>query len=429
MNIRATVEERLAQIAAGDPAVFTRVYRTEALAAADAADARRKAGISLGPLDGKIISIKDLFDVAGETTTAGSAYLRDAAPAASDALIVRRLRRAGAVIIGKTNMSEFAFSALGLNPHFGTPGNAADPQRIPGGSSAGAGVTVANGTSDISIGSDTGGSVRVPAALNGVIGFKPTARRIPLQGAFPLSQTLDSIGPLARTVADCARTDAIMAGIEPVELQPTTLAGLRIGVPRGQLMADLEPIVADAFDKTLERLSAAGASIIDHSIEDLLSAMAEASAISPIVNIEAATVHADHFDALEGKIDRRVHQRIALGRNVSAAVYIRLLQRRGDLIDAFDRRLSDVDVLACPTAATTAPLTAPLLDDDDAFTRANKLMLRNTTVGNFFDLTSISLPLPDLARPAGIMLCARSGQDQRLLEIAAVVEKVLSARR
>jgi len=212
MSVRETVEERLARIAEGAPAVFPRLYAEQARAAADAADARRRDGISLGPLDGAMVSIKDLFDVAGETTRAGSILLADAAPARTDAPVVARLRRAGAVILGKTNMSEFAFSGLGLNPHYGTPGNAADPACIPGGSSSGAGVSVGQGTSDIAIGSDTGGSVRIPASLNGVVGFKPTARRVPLEGAFPLSYALDSLGPLARTVADCAAADAVMAG-------------------------------------------------------------------------------------------------------------------------------------------------------------------------------------------------------------------------
>ncbi|MGN6144609.1 MAG: amidase family protein, partial [Mesorhizobium sp.] len=202
------------QARAGDERVFTRLYIEPARAAADAADARRKAGFTLGPLDGVIVSIKDLFDVAGEPTLAGSVLRRTAPPAEADAAVVMRLRRAGAAIIGKTAMTEFAFTAIGDNPHTGTPGNAADASLIPGGSSSGAGVSAAEGTSEIAIGSDTGGSVRIPAALNGVVGFKPTARRVPLSGAFPLSPTLDSIGPLARSVAQCAAADAVMAGEE-----------------------------------------------------------------------------------------------------------------------------------------------------------------------------------------------------------------------
>ena len=241
-SVRDQLEIILARLAAraGEERVFTKLYAEAARAAADASDARKRAGVTLGPLDGTIVSIKDLFDVAGEPTTAGSLMLRTAAPALRDAVIVSRLRQAGAVIVGKTNMTEFAFTAIGDNQHYGTPGNAADASRIPGGSSSGAGVSVGEGTSEISIGSDTGGSIRIPASLNGVVGFKPTARRVPLAGAFPLSATLDSIGPLARTVAQCAAADAVMAGEEPAALTPIALAGLRIGIPRGVLFGDTE---------------------------------------------------------------------------------------------------------------------------------------------------------------------------------------------
>jgi len=426
MSIRETVEARLARIAEGDPAVFTRLYPAEARAAADAADARRRDGISLGPLDGTIVSIKDLFDVAGETTRAGSILLADAAPARADAPVVARLRRAGAVILAKTNMSEFAFSGLGLNPHYGTPGNAADPARIPGGSSSGAGVSVGQGTSDVAIGSDTGGSVRIPASLNGVVGFKPTARRVPLEGAFPLSFSLDSLGPLARTVAECAAADAVMAGAEPVPLEAFPVADLRIGVPRGLLFTETEPLVAEAFERALACLSRAGARIVDHPIDDLLTAMDAALPDGSLAAIEAAAIHADWLDGEAGRYDPRVHRRIVAGRTATAARYIRTLRSRAELIAAFDRHLAPIDVLALPATATTAPLTAPLEADDAAFLAANRLMLRNTAFGNFLDLTGLSLPMPGLSRPAGLMLLARHGQDHRLLAIGAGVEVALA---
>ncbi|MBE7246205.1 MAG: amidase, partial [Actinomycetospora chiangmaiensis] len=360
MSVRAIVEDRLARIGAGDPAVFTRLYPEQARAAADAADARRRAGISLGPLDGAIVSIKDLFDVAGETTTAGSVLLADAPPARADAPVVARLRRAGAVILAKTNMSEFAFSGLGLNPHYGTPGNAADPARIPGGSSSGAGVSVGQGTSDIAIGSDTGGSVRIPASLNGVVGFKPTARRVPLAGAFPLSHSLDSLGPLARSVAECAAADAVMAGEEPAPLEAFPLADLRVGVPRGLLFTETEPLVAEAFERMLALLSRAGARIVDHPIDDLLAAMDAALPDGSLAAIEAAAIHADWLDGQAERYDRRVHRRIVAGRSTPATRYIRTLRRRAELIADLDRRLAPIDVLALPATAATAPLTAPL---------------------------------------------------------------------
>ena len=427
-TVRDKLETILARLAgrAADERVFLRLYEDAARAAADAADLRQRAGVSLGPLDGAIVSIKDLFDVAGETTLAGSRALRDGPPAETDAVIVRRLRQAGAVILGKTNMVEFAFSGLGLNPHHGTPGNAADPLRIPGGSSSGAGVSVAEGTSEISIGSDTGGSARIPAALNGIVGFKPTARRVPLDGAFPLSPSLDSIGPLARDVQDCADADAIMAGEEPRPLTPFPLAGLRIGVPRGRLFLETEPMVEEAFAMALSRLSRAGAGIVDHDIEDLLEAMTDTTASASIASIEAAEVHADWLDARAREIDPRVRWWIARSGRVPAPVYIRMLRRRRALVAAMDERLSPLDVLALPTAAISAPLTAPLETDDKLYNRMDWLILRNTMFGNQFDLTAISLPIPAFERPVGFMLVARHGHDRRLLEIAAGVERAFA---
>ena len=427
-KVRDKLETILARLDArvAEEKVFLRVYREAARAAADAADARREAGTSLGPLDGAIVSIKDLFDVAGETTTAGSIALRGMPPAEKDAVIVRRLRQAGVVILGKTNMVEFAFSGIGLNPHYGTPGNAADPERIPGGSSSGAGVSVAEGTSDISIGSDTGGSVRIPAALNGIVGFKPTARRVPLEGAFPLSYSLDSVGPLARSVQDCAVTDAVMAGEEPEPVAPFPLQGLRIGVPRGRLFSETEAVVAEAFEGCLSRLSAAGAQIADHGIEDLLDGMAEATRAASIASIEAAEIHADWLDSKAEAFDPRVRNRIVLSGSAPAPVYIRMMRRRAALAAAMDVRLASFDVMALPAVAVTAPKMQPIVESDDLYTKTNLLVLRNTMVANQFDLTSISMPIAGLALPAGFMLMARNGEDKRLLRIAATIERVLA---
>src|SRR5262245_37789373 len=233
------------------------VYADTARAAADAADARRKAGISLGPLDGTVISIKDLFDVAGEVTRAGSKVLaEEGTPAAADAPVLRRLRAAGAVIVAKTNMTEFAFSGIGINPHYGTPGNPADRARVPGGSTSGGAVSVADAMCDIAIGTDTGGSTRIPAALCGIVGFKPSKLRLPTERAFPLSYTLDSVGPMARTVADCARADAVMAAevaaADPApDREPLRLAGLRLGAAQGLPLKDLDATVSSRFAAAL----------------------------------------------------------------------------------------------------------------------------------------------------------------------------------
>jgi aspartyl-tRNA(Asn)/glutamyl-tRNA(Gln) amidotransferase subunit A len=408
--------------------VFLRVYGEAARAAADASDARRRAGTPLGPLDGAIVSIKDLFDVAGETTTAGSTALRDAPAAVRDAAVVRRLRRAGAVVLGKTNMVEFAFSGVGLNPHYGTPGNAFDAERVPGGSSSGAGVSVAEGTSEISIGSDTGGSVRIPAAFNNIVGFKPTARRVPLEGAFPLSNSLDSVGPLAPTVQACADADAVMAGEEPRPIAPLPSAGLRIGIPRGRLFSETEAEVAVAFEATVGRLAEAGARIVDCTIEDLLDGMAEATRPASIAAIEAAEVHADWLDSKAEAFDPRVRSRIVLSAAVPAPVYIRTMRRRAALASAMDERLASVDVLALPTVAVLPPPMRPLVESDELYTKANLLILRNTMAANQFDLTSVTLPIPGPSLPVGFMLFARHGEDLRLLRIASAIESLLHGR-
>src|SRR6266545_3162516 len=257
---RDRLEAALARIAEpegeGARACLT-VYAQSARDAADAADARARSGFPLGPLDGAVVSIKDLFDVAGEPTRAGSTVLAAAPAVARDAPVVRRLRAAGAVIIAKTNMTEFAFSGIGLNPHYGTPGNPADRSRIPGGSSCGAAVAVADAMCETAIGTDTGGSTRIPAALCGIVGFKPSQWRLPTQGAFPLSFTLDSIGPMARNVADCALADAVMAAQEPRPLEPARLAGLRFGVAQGLPMKDLDRDVAREFAAATARLQSA----------------------------------------------------------------------------------------------------------------------------------------------------------------------------
>lgn len=330
-SVRDHLEVILARLAAraGEERVFTKLYAETARAAADASDARKRAGVTLGPLDGTIVSVKDLFDVAGEPTTAGSLMLKTAAPALRDAVIVSRLRQAGAVIVGKTNMTEFAFTAIGDNQHYGTPGNAMDASRIPGGSSSGAGVSVGEGTSDISIGSDTGGSIRIPASLNGVVGFKPTARRVPLTGAFPLSATLDSIGPLALSVAACAVADAAMAGEElpPLHL-PLPLAGLRVGVPRGLLFEDTESEISAAFDRSLAKVERTGARLVDISIDDFIADMRAATKWGSIAAMEGAEVHADWLaTGAPVPVDPHVSGPLSRAAMLPTPVYIRAMRR------------------------------------------------------------------------------------------------------
>lgn len=407
--------------------IFTQIYADSALAAARAADARVDAGTPLSPLDGRIVSIKDLFDVAGEATTAGSKVLRDAAPAAQDAVVVQRLRAAGAVIIGKTNMTEFAFSGIGINPHYGTPGNAHDATRIPGGSSSGAGVAVARGMCEIAIGSDTGGSVRIPSALNGITGFKPTQARVPREGAFPLSFSLDTVGPLAHSVRDCAQADAILSGQRCEPWEDCAIAGLQIGVPRGLLFTHTEPQVLQAFEAALSTLQAAQAHVMDMDLDALLGAPFKLQENGTLIAAEAAHIHAPMLAAGKAQaLDALVLSRIRRGESVTAAHYVGVQQARAQLQKQLDAALTHLDILLLPTVPVIAPRMADL-QDEVAFHHCNMLVLRNPSVFNFYDLPAASLPAPPApgAMPVGLMVVGQRGQDQRLLAIADAMQQLL----
>ncbi|HEY6861054.1 MAG TPA: amidase [Pseudolabrys sp.] len=403
------------------------VYREQAKAAAEAADARAKAGISLGPLDGTIISIKDLFDVAGEVTRAGSKILaEEAKPAAADAPVVRRLRAGGAIIVAKTNMSEFAYTGVGVNPHFGTPGNPADRKRVPGGSSSGAAVSAADGMCEIAIGTDTGGSCRIPGALCGIVGYKPSRQRIPTDGAFPLSYSIDSIGPIARSVEACARADSVMAGESYAPLEPAPLAGLRVGVVEGMPVENLDETVAKRFPQALDVLKRAGARLSNETLSQI-DGMVQVNSKGGVQPAEAFTVHRDLLSRRADAIDPNVRARLERARNVSAADYIDMVRDRARLICSMEARVADLDVLVWPTTPIVAPTMVEVAAADD-FARKNAMLLRNTVIVNFFDLCAISLPIPrESGLPAGLMLVARNGSDHRLLRIAAAVERLVGA--
>jgi len=430
ISARERLEAALARIddpkGEGARACLT-VYREQAKAAAEAADARAKAGISLGALDGTIMTIKDLFDVAGEVTRAGSKALAgEAKPAAIDAPVVRRLRAGGAVIVAKTNMSEFAYSGVGANPHFGTPGNPADRKRVPGGSSSGAAVAAADGMCEIAIGTDTGGSCRIPGALCGIVGYKPSRQRIPTDGAFPLSYSIDSIGPIARSVEACAKADAVMADESFAPLEPAPLSGLRIGVVQGAPLENLDGTVAKRFPDAIGRLKQAGARISEDTLS-LMGDMAQVNSKGGVQPAEAFTVHRDLLSRRADAIDPNVRARLERARNISAADYIDMVRERARLISAMDARLADFDVLAMPTTPIVAPTMQEVAAPDD-FARKNAMLLRNTVIVNFFDLCAISVPIPrEGGLPTGLMLIARNGQDHRLFRIAAAVERLFAA--
>jgi aspartyl-tRNA(Asn)/glutamyl-tRNA(Gln) amidotransferase subunit A len=403
------------------------VYREQAKAAAEAADMRAKSGISLGPLDGTIVTLKDLFDIAGEVTRAGSRVLgEEAKPATADAPVVRRLRAAGAVVVAKTNMSEFAYSGIGANPHFGTPGNPADRKRVPGGSSSGAAVAAADGMCEIAIGTDTGGSCRIPGALCGIVGYKPSRQRIPTDGAFPLSYSIDSIGPIARSVEACAKADAVMAGENFRPLDTTSLAGLRVGVVQGTPLENLDETVAKRFPDAIGRLRQAGARMSEEKLS-LLGDMAQVNSKGGVQPAEAFSIHRELLSRRAADIDPNVHVRLERARNVSAADYIDMVRERSRLIRLMDERLADLDVLAMPTTPIVAPTMAEVAAADE-FARKNAMLLRNTVIVNFFDLCAISIPLPrERSLPTGLALVARNGQDHRLFQIAAAVERLFAA--
>ena len=427
---RALTDEALARI--DDPAgegahAFTEVYHEAARAAADAADAQRRAGTVASPLAGLPVSIKDLFDVAGRTTRAGSVVLDGAPPATADAAIVTRLRAAGAVIVGKTNMTEFAYSGLGINPHYGTPRAPYDRAtgRIPGGSSSGAAVSVSDAMAVAGIGTDTGGSVRIPAALCGLTGFKPTARRIPLNGAYPLSFTLDSIGPLTRCVADCALVDAILAGETPAVPEPRPLRGLRFLAPVNHVRVALDATVTTAFEAALAAIRGAGA-----TVDELpLKAFERLPALQGKVNITAVEAYWWHRGMLakdEARYDPEIARRIHGGEGVSAADYLDLVRGRAGYIDAVAAETRGYDALLWPTVAVVPPPIAGLLADSEAYARINALVLRNTSAVNVLDGCALSLPMPAGGAPAGLMVSARHGEDAMLLRIGTAIETVLA---
>jgi len=427
---RQLIEECLAR--AGDPAgegqrAFVKVHADSALAAADYYDRLRAQGQAPSPFAGIPVSIKDLFDIAGDVTTAGSTVLRDAAPAAQDAASVARLRAAGFIPIGRTNMTEFAFSGLGLNPHYGTPANAWDRKagRIPGGSSSGAAVSVTDSMANAGLGTDTGGSCRIPAALCGIVGFKPTAHRVPTQGAFPLSTSLDSIGPLAPTVACCAIIDAVLAGEPVTDLAEFPIDGLRLAVPQTMVLDGVSADVARAFEATLAALRKAGAKIVDLPLREL-SELGQINAKGGPAAAESYAAHRSLIAKGAAMYDPRVLVRILRGKEQDAADYIELLEARRDFIRRVAAVTAPFDALAMPTTPMTAPRIAEL-ESDDAYRHINAAMLRNPSVANFLDRCSISVPCHRAGdAPVGLMLIGEHGADRKLLAMAAAVEKVVS---
>jgi aspartyl-tRNA(Asn)/glutamyl-tRNA(Gln) amidotransferase subunit A len=427
---RSLIEASLAKIA--DPSgegvrTFIKVHAEQARAMADAADLLRMHGRASTPYAGIPIALKDLFDIAGEATPAGSTVLTDAPVAKSNAPVVARMLAAGFIPVGRVNMTEFAFSGLGINPHYGTPTSPWDraSKRIPGGSSSGTAVAVADGMAAAGLGTDTGGSCRIPAAFCGIVGYKPTARRVPITGVSPLAPSLDSVGPLAPSVACCAAIDAILAGEAPASPTPARLKGLRLAVPENMVLDGMDDTVAAAFDKALSALSAAGASIETTRFPDFADLPA-ANAKGGFAAAEGYAWHR-HLLATQGsQYDPRIRVRIARGEHMSAADYIDLLNARTRLIASFNRATAAYDGVLMPSVPIIAPRIADL-DDERSYNSVNMLILRNTALGNFFDRCAISLPCHhDGEAPVGLMLMGETMGDARLFSIAAAMEAVLA---
>lgn len=405
---------------------FVRTFWEQAETAARAADLAADAGLPGLPLAGLAVSVKDLFDVAGHPTTGGSRVLQDAPPAAADAAAVARLRRAGAALAGHTNMTEFAFSGVGWNPHHGTPANPADRAlaRIPGGSTSGGAVSVATGAAWAALGSDTGGSIRIPAALQGLVGFKNTARLTPLEGAIPLSTTLDTACAITKSVRDAVLLHEVLCA-RKVRLKPRPLPSWRLAMVQQTMQDGLDNTVATAFAAALERLRRRGARIEEIELGELT----QLSSIQATGGFAAAESWAWHRSRLEThgeRYDPRVAQRIRRGAQMSAADYIDLLRGRRAWTAQVEARLQAFDAVLSPTVPIVAPSIATIAEDDDAFFRVNALLLRNPSVVNMLDGCALSLPCHAPGQlPVGLMVWSSAMQDDTVLAVSTAIEAAL----
>lgn len=413
--------------AVADPAIFTETLRPRAMAEARAARERLRSGNPASLLDGVPMAWKDLFDLKGRVTTAGSVVLKSDPPAAADAHLVNAAMRAGLVTIGCLNMSEFAYSAIGLNPHFGTPGNPHGVGRAPGGSSSACGVAVAQDIVPITIGTDTGGSIRIPAAFNGVVGYKSSTGHYPMAGVLPLSRTLDSLGPLAHSVEDCVLADAVLRGLTAPEARPGAVRDLDFVVPDAVLLDTLQPAVAANFAAAVARLEQAGARVRQIRLPQLAETLDLIARRGTLAAIEALDFHWDRIHGPDAaRMDARVVRRILTGAPTTAVDLTVLLRERKRLIAEVAVRLGNA-ILICPTTPTVAMPIAPLAADQEVFFAHNSLTVRNTALGNFLDWCGLSIPngTDADAMPTGFMLCAPHGCDRALLSAGLSIETIV----
>ncbi|MFN3626964.1 amidase [Parvibaculum sp.] len=429
---REVTEEFLERAGLMDPdnRVYVRLLERRARAEAEAASGRAQRGLRRHALDGVPLSWKDLFDVAGEATAAGSLALKSRIPA-QDAEVLARATRMGSIALGKTAMTELAFSGLGINPKFGTPANPHDAriERVPGGSSAGAGVSVAMGLAPAAIGTDTGGSVRIPAAWNGLVGLKTTAGRLPLTGTVPLSPTFDTVGPIARDVEDASALLALLEGREARALHPADLSRATFWLPQGGVVWEsVEPPIRSALDNAIRRLVHAGARIVEHPLPalDEIHALAWDPKASRLV-AEAYAQWGGMLAANESLIYRPVFERVMAGEKLMAGDLVRADLKRKEIAARYLAATAGADAVILPAVAIAPPPIAELEDGGEAYGRANRLALRNTTIGNQLGLCAISLPCgqDDRGLPIGLMLQAAPWTEERLLSLALAVERLL----
>ena len=418
--------ERALAGAENDPAcagVFIGLTADRARREARASAARWRAGLPLGPLDGVLVAVKDLVDVVGTVTTAGSALRRGARPAASDATVTARLSAAGAVLIGKTNLSEFAFSGLGLNPHYGTPENAVLPGAIPGGSSSGSAVAVALGVVSGAVGTDTSGSIRIPAAFNRVAGFRPSRARISQTGVFPLAPNLDSVGPLAACVQDLAHLDAVFRQGEAV-----TAAGPRpLCVPVAGLGVGMDAEVEAAFEATLARLSDRGWSVTRRPFPSLETVAGLLAELGSLATWEAAGVHRhllEHPDQVAA-LDPLVGSRLQSGADMPLDRVEALRMARPGLVRQFTDEVGD-DLLLLPSVCCRVPTRADCARSLAETMALNVRVLRNTMILSFVDAPGVSLPMGEAGAPMGVLLSGGAGDDAQVLGTAFALEAALA---
>lgn len=412
-----------------DDRIFLEVTPERALSEAKASEARYKAGRPLSPLDGVPVGWKDLFHVAGARTTAGSILLKDSAPRTADMTCVANAVAAGTVTMGKLNMTEFAYSGLGLNPHFGTAFNPNDRRtpRSPGGSSSGSGAAVAARLVPIAIGSDTGGSVRVPSSYNGTVGFKTSTGRIDKTGIVPLAATYDTIGPLARSVEDCILADMAMRGALTSPVRRAEPPTLKLVVPTNVVLDDAEPAVEEQFEQTLRRLEAKGVKIVRKRSALLDEVVKLGNEHGTLISAESYTEYHEIADGADGRrIDRRVLARMLMGKAMSAHDVLSIQRARAKLIPQVAAEL-DGGLLAMPTTPITAPAIGPLEADDDHFHAINRLTLRNPAATNVLDMCGVAMPngRDGNGLPTSFLVSAPWGEDERLLGAALALEPVV----